>query len=135
MEVLRDIFAQDGAGGAKVSIYEVFLERARHFCSEVPKTFDEIHEYFETDKVGKRQLATWLNMAMKSGKIGNVADSERYRWIADEQLPMAERGRGPAEDVRDPTKSSVVQQPLSDVPALASTIGHEPEPKDRVAIH
>lgn len=133
MEVLKDLFAKNGADGADVSIYEVFLEKARQFCSEVPKTFGEIHEYFESDKIGKRQLTTWLNMAMKSGKIGSVADSERYRWIADEQLPMAERGRVPVEDVQAPTKSSVVQQPLSDVPALASSLGHEPEPTDHAA--
>lgn len=134
MEVLKDLFAQDGVDGAEVSIYKVFLRRARHFCSEVPKTLDEIHKHLESDKVGKRQLTTWLNMAIKSGKIGNVVGSERYRWIADEQLPMAEKGSVPAEEVQAPTKSSVVQQPLSDVPALASTIGNEPEPTDRVTV-
>ena len=97
----------------EMDIYQHFLRRARSVCSGLPTTFDDLHRYFESDRVGKRQLKTWLRMAVESNIIAKMADPERYQWIADEQLPLAEKLKASAEGVQPKASSSTVQRQLS----------------------
>ena len=120
LEDFREILAKSGSKETERGIFELFLTKAHTFCSEMPRTLEEMYKHFESEKIGKRQLKTWLTMAVKSGKIAKTSDSELYRWIADEQLPLAEKVEQSTESAQAPLESSVVQPQLSGEVAPAS---------------
>ena len=113
LEDIQHLLAQSGSEETEMGVYEFFLNKVHALCSDFPKTFGELYKHFESDSVGKRQLKTWLNMAMKSDRIAKMENPERYQWIADEQLPLAERLGSSAGDVQPVPESPAVQPQLS----------------------
>ena len=111
---LQCLLAQNGSEEARIGVYEVFLNEIRALCSDSPRTLDELYRHFKSESVYKDQLRGWLKLAIKSEKVASMESPERYKWIADEQLPLAEILGSSAESVRSVAESHAVQPQVTD---------------------
>ena len=114
LDKVGDLFDHYRPSEMEMGIFEYFLKRIRPFCSERPRTRDELIQHFSTDKLLRDQLDSWLKHACKAQRIQEDQDTKEFRWIFDEQLALGERVQSLAGEVGTSPKLSVVQAGLSD---------------------
>ena len=114
LDKVGDLFDHYRSSEKEMGVFEYFLKRIRPFCSERPRTRDELIQHFSTDKLLRDQLNSWLKHACKAQRILEDPDTKEFRWIFDEQLALGERVQSLAGKVDTAPKLSVVQAGLSD---------------------